>query len=138
MFKTIGIARLYCNKQLEDASTIHKLNKIIYFASLNEYAASYDRNLNNLSFNELDKTFAPIIAKYDDGESTYKIYDKHTLKPFAPWKVTELKGSYGFVYYVVDLEGDNETYYLDKQANLYVKAEAKKMKLIKENPYLKK
>ena len=52
--------------------------------------------------------------------------------------MTELKGSYGFVYYVVDLEGDNETYYLDKQANLYVKAEAKKMKLIKENPYLKK
>ena len=73
-----------------------------------------------------------------EGSRIYEIYDKKTLQPFAPWKVTELKGSYGFVYYVVDLEGDNETYYLDKQANLYVKAEAKKMKLIKENPYLKK
>ena len=73
-----------------------------------------------------------------EGSRIYEIYDKKTLQPFAPWKVTELKGSYGFVYYVVDLEDDNETYYLDKQANLYVKAEAKKMKLIKENPYLKK
>lgn len=73
-----------------------------------------------------------------EGSRIYEIYDRKTLQPFAPWKVTELKGSYGFVYYVVDLEGDNETYYLDKQANLYVKAEAKKMKLIKENPYLKK
>ena len=73
-----------------------------------------------------------------EGSRIYEIYDKKTLQPFAPWKVTELKGSYGFVYYIVDLEGDNETYYLDKQANLYVKAEAKKMKLIKENPYLKK
>lgn len=68
----------------------------------------------------------------------YKIYDKHTLKPLAPWNIKELHGTYGFVYYIVKFEGDNETYYLDKQANLYVKAEAKKMKLIKENPYLKK
>lgn len=87
---TLGIARLYCNKQLEDASTIHKLNKIIYFASLNEYAASYDRNLNNLSFSELDNIFAPIIAKYDEGERLKSSSQENERTPNANYQIVRI------------------------------------------------
>ena len=86
----LGIARLYCNKQLEDATTIHKLNKIIYFPSLNEYAASYDRNLNNLSFSELDKTFAPIIAKYDEGERLKSSSQENERTPNANYQIVRI------------------------------------------------
>ena len=71
-----------------------------------------------------------------EGESTYKIYDKHTLKPLAPWNIKELHGIYGFVYYIVKFEGDNEKYYLDDHANVFAMEDRNNFKLIKKNPYL--
>lgn len=71
-----------------------------------------------------------------DGESIYKIYDKHTLKPLAPWNIKELDGIYGFVYYIVKFEGDNEKYYLDDHANVFAMEDRNNFKLIKKNPYL--
>lgn len=65
---TLGIARLFCNRELTDANIIHRLNRIIYFASTKEMAESYDRNLNNLSFQELDKIFTPLIQQQDEEE----------------------------------------------------------------------
>ena len=71
-----------------------------------------------------------------EGSRIYEIYDRKTLQPFAPWKVTELKGSYGFVYDIVKFEGDNEKYYLDDHANVFAMEDRNNFKLIKKNPYL--
>ena len=53
---TLGVTRMYCQRQLNDARTISNLNSTLKLLSahLNEY----DRNLNNLSAQELIDRFA--------------------------------------------------------------------------------
>ncbi len=110
---TLGVARMYCDRQITDAGTISNLNATLKLLSahLNEY----DRNLNGLSAEELISKFEQTrennvkkekseISKMKFGVSDYEIvkidsyndatkYYKYT-NPNSRWCLTHMKDMY--------------------------------------------
>ena len=110
---TLGVTRMYCDKQITDANTISDLNATLKLltAHLNEY----DRNLNGLSAEELISKFKQIrennvkkekqeINRIKFGVSDYEIvridsfsdakkYYKYT-NPKSRWCITHMEDMY--------------------------------------------
>ena len=55
---TLGVTRMYCDGELNDASTISNLNATLKL--LSAHLGEYDRNLNGLSADELISKFEKI------------------------------------------------------------------------------
>ena len=110
---TLGVTRMYCDKQITDANTISDLNATLKLLSahLNEY----DRNLNGLSAEELISKFKKVrennvkkekqeINRIKFGVSDYEIvridsfsdakkYYKYT-NPKSRWCITHMEDMY--------------------------------------------
>ena len=110
---TLGVTRMYCDKQITDANTISDLNSTLKLLSahLNEY----DRNLNGLSAEELISKFKKVrennvkkekqeINRIKFGVSDYEIvridsfsdakkYYKYT-NPKSRWCITHMEDMY--------------------------------------------
>ena len=123
---TLGVARMYCDRQIQDASTISNLNTTL--ALMIPHINEYDRNLNGLSAEELINRFKQIrqdntnqkrgeIDSIQFGESQYTIipinsyeeaqkYYKYTYSQ-SPWCLTYTKNMYD----TYTCDGINQIYF---------------------------
>lgn len=108
---TLGVARMYCDRQITDANTVSDLNATLKL--LSAHINEYDRNLNGISAQELINKFAQTRRDNIDAEkneiesldfsqgSRYKIvpinsfeeaqtYYKYT-NPDGPWCLTHME-----------------------------------------------
>ena len=58
----LGVARMFCDRQLTDAATITRLNSTLKLVSSDAHVNEYDRNLNGLSAQELIERFAKAMS----------------------------------------------------------------------------
>ena len=123
---TLGVTRMYCDGQIQDATTISNLNTTL--ALMIPHINEYDRNLNGLSANELIDRFKQIrqdntnqkrgeIDSIQFGESQYTIipinsyeeaqkYYKYTYSQ-SPWCLTHMKNMYD----TYTCDGINQIYF---------------------------
>lgn len=59
---TLGVTRMFCDRQLTDAGTIMKLDSTLKLVSSDAHVNEYDRNLNGLSAQELIERFAKAMS----------------------------------------------------------------------------
>lgn len=87
-----GVVRMYVNQQIQDATTILKLDDTLRIVSTNEYINQYDRNLNGVSPQELINTFAPIIddannrMREEVGSMTFEGGNGYTIVPIMSYR----------------------------------------------------
>ena len=58
----LGATRMFCDGQLTDAGTITRLNSTLKLVSSDAHVNEYDRNLNDLSAQELIERFAKVMS----------------------------------------------------------------------------
>ena len=64
----LGVARMYCDGELNDKATIDKLNATLELVASDEHINEFDRNLNGISCDELIQMFSQKIAEILDAK----------------------------------------------------------------------
>lgn len=106
-----GVCRMFIERQLINSDSILKLNNILRLITSKAHINEYDRNLNGLSLDELDKRFSTIsqqnvkdeaerLSKLVYNQSNYEIVpiysfdDASEYSDYTTWCVTQYEGNY--------------------------------------------
>jgi len=96
----LGVTRMFCEQELTDGRTIMELNKTLKYVASDAHINEYDRNLNNLSVEELVKRFATVESsdleaeKQSLGSQNYTLNSDYTIVRIKSFNVAEQYGKY--------------------------------------------
>ena len=143
---TLGVARMYCDRQITDANTISDLNATLKL--LSAHINEYDRNLNGISAQELINKFAQTRCDNIDAEkneiesldfsqgSRYQIIPINSFEeaqkyyeytnPDSPWCLTYMKNMFNSytnngvnqIYFCLREDFEDEPYEIGDNAPL--------------------
>ena len=84
----LGVTRMFCDGELTSANDIGKLNSTLKLVASNAHINEYDRNLNNLSYQELIQRFSKAMS--DNLEAEKNEIDQMTFNSPSDYEIVRI------------------------------------------------